>query len=135
MGGPKLAQHLDRALRQRHITIFAPLAVPHVKHHARAVDICHLKARPLLQPQPARVDGRQAYSVARQSDAIENLSHLFGTEDHWELFLTRRSNQAQCSELSVECLLEEELDAAQRDGAPAARPLLDILDVEEILSQ
>ena len=36
--------------------------------------------------------------------------------------------------LSVERMLEEELDPAQSDRAPASRPLLDILDAEKILS-
>ena len=43
---------------------------------ASAVDVADLKASAFLEAQAAGVDGGETNSVARQSDAIENLTHL-----------------------------------------------------------
>ena len=58
MGFPALAQHLQSALGQRYIPVFASLAQTHVNHHSGAVDIGDLKTVSLLKPQAARVDSR-----------------------------------------------------------------------------
>jgi hypothetical protein len=88
-----------------------------------------------LQPQSARVDCPQTDSVAWQSDAAQYLSDFVWSEDHREFLLARRSDEVEDGPLSVQSLLEEELDAANGDGAGGPRPLLDILDVEEVLSE
>ena len=74
------------------------------------VDIRNLKMRSLLKPQPARVDRCQADSIARQADHRQDLSRLLDTEDCWQPFVARRPNEAQRGPLSVERVLEEELD-------------------------
>src|SRR3989442_14477347 len=73
--------------------------------------------------------------ATRKSDATEDLSHLCEAQNHWQFLLARRSDQTERGELSAQRVFEEELDPAQRNGAPAPRPLLNILDVEEILPQ
>lgn len=51
MRDPVLAQQFQRALWQGDIPIFPAFAMPDVDHHARAVDISHVKMGALLQAQ------------------------------------------------------------------------------------
>ena len=75
------------------------------------------------------------HAVAREPDAIENLADLFEAQDDRELLFARRANEAEYGKVFVESVLEEKLDAAQGNGDAAAGVILDILDVEEILSK
>jgi len=52
-----------------------------------------------------------------------------------QLLLPWRSYEVERRELSVQRLLVEKLDPADRDGRGGSRVLLDILDVQEILSK
>ena len=78
---PVVAQQLQRAFGQRHVTIFRAFAVADVNHQAGAVDVGDLQISAFLQPQAAGVDGLETNLVARQSEARENLAHLFLAED------------------------------------------------------
>jgi hypothetical protein len=61
--------------------------------------------------------------------------HFFDAEDHRQLLLARRSNQFKRGKLSLERFIAEELDAADGDRRSGSRVLLDILDVQQILSE
>ena len=70
---PILAQQLERAFGQWHITIFSSFAVTHVYHPARAVDVGDVEIGSLLQSQAAGIDGGETNFVTRQSDERQNL--------------------------------------------------------------
>ena len=132
---PVLAQNLQSTLRQRHEAILGSLAMTNVNHHSTAVNISDSKMCSLLQPQPAHVDRRETHPVAQQPDTTEDLSSLFDAEDGGELFLAGRTNQLEHRPFSPQRPLDKELDPAQRDGRCGACIVLDILDVQEILSE
>ena len=73
---PVVAQQLQRSLRQRDVTVFRALAVAHVNHHPRAVDVGDPQVGAFLQAQTAGVDGRETDSVAWQSDATRESGAL-----------------------------------------------------------
>jgi len=56
MRDPVVAQQFQRALWQGDLPIFPAFAMPDVDHHARAVDILHVKVGALLQAQPTGGD-------------------------------------------------------------------------------
>ena len=85
----------------------------------------------LLQPQTTGVDRREAGPIALKPDEAKNLTNLIGTEDDRELLLAGRTNQIESGDVSVENLLEEELDATQGNGGGRAREFLDILEREK----
>lgn len=70
-----------------------------------------------------------------EPDEREDLSNLIYGEDGGELLFTRWPDQLKARPLLAEGRLEEELDPAQSDSGSWACVLLDILDVEEILSK
>jgi hypothetical protein len=65
----------------------------------------------------------------------QNGTHLLDTQDDWELLLAWGAYKGQRGPFSLEGLLVEELDAAQRNGACAPRVVLDGLNIEEIVTQ
>jgi len=65
-------------------------------------------------------------------DEAKNLTNLI---DDRELLLAGRTNQIESGDVSVENLLEEELDATQGNGGGRAREFLDILEKEKVLSK
>jgi hypothetical protein len=113
---PVFPQQLKRALGQRDVAIFPALAVTHVQHPARAVDVSHLNVRAFLQSEPAGVNRGEAYSIPRQSHSREDRQHFFDAEDHREFPFVRRPDQLKGSELFSKGFLEEKLDPAESDG-------------------
>jgi hypothetical protein len=106
-----------------------------MNQQASAVDIGDLKMGAFPKAQTAGVDGGEADPVAQESDTAENPVHLLTAEDDRQLFLAWGANKGEGRPLSGERMLEEKLDPAQGDGARAAGVLLDMLEVEEILSE
>jgi hypothetical protein len=106
-----------------------------MEHHPGTIDIPDLKLRPFLEPQTAGVDGRETDSVGWNYDEAEKLVNLLDAENGRKLFLAGRANEVQGRQVLVEGVLVEELDAAQGDGEGTAGVFLDILEMEEILSQ
>ena len=89
----------------------------------------------LLEAQATGVNRGEADARAEQAGTAEHRSHLFEAQDHGQFLLARGADNAEGGPVSVEGVLEEELDATQGNRARAPRVLLDILDVEEILSE
>jgi hypothetical protein len=87
-----------------------------VQHHAGASDIGHLKACALHQTESATVDRRQTRAINGNPDFSQNPPHFLLAQDHRELLLARRPEEAQGGPIAVQRLLVEELDPAQRDG-------------------
>jgi hypothetical protein len=135
MSDPILAEQFEGPGRKWNITIFRPFATPEVDHPPRAVDIRNPKMSSLLKAQTAGIDGREAGPVALKPDEAENLENLIMAENNGKLLLAGRANQVKSREVSVENLLEEELDAAQGNGRGRAGEFLDILEKEKVLSE
>jgi len=120
---------------QGNITIFPAFTTTDVDKQARTIKMWDLKMGALLQAQTTGVDRGEADSGAGSSDTAEHPSNLFEAEDHRQLLLAWCSNKAEGGPVSVEGVLEEELDAAKRDRARTAGVIFDMLAVEEVLSK
>jgi hypothetical protein len=117
------------------VPIFPARPVTDLDQRASAVDSLPVEMGAFLQAQTTGVERGAAHAVARQSHAAEQPADLVAAEDHGQFLLPWRAHKAQGRPVSVEGLFEEELDAAQRDRARTAGVRLDILDVQEILSE
>jgi hypothetical protein len=135
MRDPILAKQLQRTMWQGNITIFPAFTTTDVDKHARTINMWDLKMGALLQAQTTGGDRGEADSGAGSSDTAEHPSNLFEAEDHRQLLLAWCSNKAEGGPVSVEGVLEEELDAAKRDRARTAGVIFDMLAVEEVLSK
>jgi hypothetical protein len=65
----------------------------------------------------------------------ENLSDFFPAEDDGQLLFSRWTHELERGEGTLQGVLVEELQAAQRDGGAAARPVFDVFDVEKVLAE
>ncbi len=135
MGDPILAQQFESPVWEGDVAIFTAFTKADVDHQARAIDICNAKMSPFLKPQTAGIDGRETDAVTLKPDEAENLENFIMAEDDGKPLLTRRANQVESGQVSVENLLEEELDAAQGNGRRRAGEFLDILEKEKVLSE
>ena len=135
MRGPVLAQQGKRALGQGDVTVFGSFAMTHVEQTARTVDVGDVQVGSFLQPQTAGVDSCQTDFVTWQSDAADDLAHLFAAEDDWQLLFARRAQDAEEGPVAVQRPFVEELDAADGDGGSVAGVVFDVLDIEEVLAQ
>jgi len=93
------------------VPIFPAFTMSDVDQHASAIDIGDLQMSPLLQAEPTGVARGQAHAVAGESHAGEG------------------------GPVAIEGMWEEKLDATQGNRARAPRVPLDMLEVEEILSE
>jgi hypothetical protein len=88
-----------------------------------------------LQAQTAGVDGAEANSIARQSDAGKELAHFGEAEDYRQLLLRRRAHDVEGGPLFLQRVLKEKLEATDGDGHGVAGVMFDILDEEKVLAQ
>lgn len=88
-----------------------------------------------LKTETAGVDRREAGPRAWPPQEAKNPANLIRAEDDRQILLAGRTNKVESREVFVESVLEEEPDAAQGDGGGAAQVMLDIPEIEEILSQ
>src|ERR1041384_7584395 len=120
MSAPELPQFQKGFLGQRDVTILASLAV-NVQQHTGGIHITDLQAATFIQAQATGVDGRQAYPVNEHANTTQNLAHFLTAENGRERFGFGRTQQLQTGPGTLERVLEEELDGAQRDrGRPTS---------------
>jgi len=73
---PLLAQELECALGERHVTIGVALAAPDVKEHALGVDVAHLEIETFTQAQSAGIDRGQTDAMIQRRDLGEDHAHF-----------------------------------------------------------
>jgi hypothetical protein len=120
---------------QGDIALVPALTMSDVDQQASAIAIGDLPMSPLLQAEPTGVERGQAHAVAGESHAAKKPVDLFAAEAHRQLLLPWWSHDGEDGPVAIEGMLEEELDATQCNCARAPRVLLDMLEVEAILSE
>ncbi len=135
VGAPVGAQQRQAALGQGDVAVLVALGVAEVQQLALAVDVADLQADAFLQPQPAGVDGGQADAIRRAVHTGQDLTDLGGTKHRRQFLLVGRADQVEGGPVAPQGVLEEELDAAQRQGRGAAGDVLDVVEVEEVLAE
>jgi len=134
MGAPVLSEDVEGLDGQGDVAVLAGLAVD-VKEHPAAVDVGDLKVSAFKQPQAAGVDGDQTGAVDGQANAVQDPLDLLAAQNHGELVLALGADEAEQLPVPPQAALEEELDAAQRDGEAGGGELLDVGEVEEVLPE
>lgn len=135
MGEPVLAQHLQAGFGQGHIAVLAALAVSHMHHLARPIDVFDLQGDAFQQTQSAGIDGRQADAVTHGMHALQDLLDFLPAQNHRQFRTPGRTDKFKRVPFPFECMLEEELDAAQRQSVRTAGNAFDVYQVQEVLTQ
>ena len=104
------------------------------EHRAVAIDIRHLKLRPLHEAEPAGVDRGEAGAIDGEVNGGQDAPHFRAAQDDGQFLLALRARDVEHGPRAAERLLVEALDAAQRDGVRAPCDLLHGAEVEEIVS-
>src|SRR5437899_8565486 len=68
MGFPLLAQKMEGALGQRHVTVLVALAGADMQEPAFGVDVGNLETQALTQSEPAGVDRSQTHPMIQSGD-------------------------------------------------------------------
>jgi hypothetical protein len=129
---PVVAQEREGVVRKRDVAILGALAVD-VEQRAVAIDIRHLEADTLHEPEPAGVNGGEADAVDSDPHRVEHPPHFVAAQDDGELVLALGTCDVEDGPRPPEGLPIEELDAAEGNGVGAARHLLDGAQVEQVL--
>ena len=82
MGQPVLAQHLENRLWERHVAVFATLAVADAQQVAFTVDVRNLQVQPFLQTQPTGIERGEACAITRAINAGQDPPHFVHTKHH-----------------------------------------------------
>jgi hypothetical protein len=129
---PLSSEQLEESVRQGDVSIAPSLAVHDVNDPASTVDVGDPKERALAEPEAARVDRGEARAVGVVPDCGQDTLHLLARQHRGESRLARGTRDLEHAPLSLQRLLEEELDPAERDRDRTACPALDVADVDEV---
>ena len=136
MGFPLLAQELERALGQRHVTVLIAFAGADVQEHAFGIDVADLEPQAFAQTQAAGVDGGQADPVVQGGNVSQDAAHFTGGEDDWQFELGIGAGQFHfVGPGAAEGLFPEDLDRADGLGAGLASYLFVLLEMDAVLSE
>src|SRR5437667_7457536 len=134
MGGPELAQSLQGLLGQGHQSLLVALAA-HAQEHAGGVQVGNLQAATFIQAQRASINSRQANPINGCAHAAQNFLDFLSAEHDRQLLGLGWTQEFEAGPISLESGLEEEFDAAERDGGGGAGHFLFQREMEEILAQ
>jgi hypothetical protein len=135
MGAPVLAKPLQDAVGKRDVAVLTPFAQADVDAHASRVNSVHLQMRPFLQVRTASIESGEADTAVRQPHAGEDGTYLRGAEDDREFLLPWRSDEGQGRPFARSGVGIEKLDAAQGDGTGAPGVVLNVLEIEEVITE
>ena len=135
MSFPQRAQEVERALRQRNVTIRVALAAANVEQHPFGVDVADFQRQAFTEPQTAGIDRGQGDPVIQGGNGGEDLAHLAGGEDHRQLELGLGADQDQfVRPLAAEGFLPKEFQGAKGLSRGLTGHLLDRLEMDEVLA-
>lgn len=135
MSLPLLAQEMEGALGQRHVTVLIAFAAADVQEHAFGVDVADLKPEALAQTQAAGIDGDQSNAMIQERHVDEDLAHFSGREDDREFELRIGADQFDfVGPDAFESFLPEDFEGADGLGGSLAGNLLNRLEMDAILA-
>ena len=135
MGFPLLPQELEGARRQGDVTIGIAFAGTDVQEPAFGINVRDLEVEAFAQSQTAGVNGAQADPMIQGGNRRQQTAHLGAGKHHrqFELGIGARQFQFMWPD-SVEGLLPEQLDRADRLGAGLTGDFADGLEMDAILA-
>ena len=112
VSGPVAAQQLAALFGERNSAVLRPFAPMDMHHHPVAVDIRHLEAQGLRDPEPAGVDHGKTGKVLKRLDVLQDPEDFFPAEDGRKSVLLFGPETGEDVPFTLEDLLKEELDVA-----------------------
>ena len=116
VGAPEFSELGESFVWQGHQPIVTAFAVD-VQEHPRGIDLGDGQAAAFIQTQATDINGGQTDPVNGFAHTGQDLSDFLPAQDHGQFLLSGRTQEFEGGPISLEGILEEELDAAQRDGS------------------
>ena len=117
-----------------HEPIFVSFA-PDAQEHPLRIDVGNPQEQTFTESQATRIDRGQTDPVHRRAHARENRLDFLPAQDHGQFLFPGRAQEFEAGPVALECVLEQELDAAQSDGGSGAGHFLFQGEVEEVATQ
>src|SRR6266496_2456985 len=111
MRGPEFTQALEGLLSQGDKTLLVALAAD-AQEHAGGVQVGDLQAATFIQAQGAGINGGQANPINGSAHATQNLLDFLSAEHDRQLLGLGRAQEFETGPISLQGVLEEELDGA-----------------------
>src|SRR2546425_5835607 len=134
MSEPQLAQLFQGPLGQRHETIFVSFA-PDAQEHPLRIDVANPQEQTFTESQATGINRGQTNPVHRSAHARENLSDFLPAQDHGQFLFPPRAQELKGGPVTLEGVLEQELDAAQSDGGGGTSHFLFQGEEQEVATQ
>src|SRR5438128_10726523 len=134
MSEPQFAQLFQGPLGQRHETIFVSFA-PDAQEHPLRIDVANPQEQTFTESQATGIDRGQTNPVHRSAHARENLSDFLPAQDHGQFLFPPRAQELKGGPVTLEGVLEQELDAAQSDGGGGTSHFLFQGEEQEVATQ
>jgi hypothetical protein len=110
---PEIPEDLKSSEGQRNVSVLVSLPSMDVNEHSFGIDIGNLEVGSFLKPETEGVHDGETGFVMRELDRIKKFSDFVEAQDHGQGFLFFGSDECEGGPFSLECVGEEELDAAQ----------------------
>src|SRR5437016_9492105 len=134
MSEPERAQLFQGPLGQRHETIFVSFA-PDAQEHPLRIDVGNPQEQTFTEAQAAGIDRGQTDPVHRRAHAQENLLDFLPAQDHGQFLFPARAQELKGGPVTLEGVLEQELEAAQSNGGGGAGGFLFQGEEQEVATQ
>jgi hypothetical protein len=131
---PVLASPLQSRPWKRHIAVLGAFASAHVDQPACPVNVRDLQVSACLKAPATGVDGGETHPRAPPFEVCQHGADLCATADDREFLCTWGSDTGQRGPWSRQGVLRETRETAQGDGTGAARVMLDVFKIEEVVA-
>lgn len=119
-------------MRKRDIAVLCALAMLHMKHHARAVDVSDIYVEGFAESESAGVEAPEVCFVVQGTDGADDGMDLVDAQDIGKFSPSLGTNQWE--RRTFQGMSEEEHDCGVDDLHGVRSELLVILQVEQIVS-
>jgi hypothetical protein len=135
LGAPVVAQHVQRARRERDVAILRTFAAVDVDEPAAAVHVADLQVQALVQTKAEGVDGPEVGAVVWRAGRFDEAVGLLERENIGQGLRDADTQAREGLPLAGLGVAEEEADAVERhlDGGRSERCL--VLEVEEVFAE
>lgn len=119
-------------LGEGNVAVFGPLAAVDMDLETWGIDVGHWQGEGLGEPQSQTVDGGKVDLIVQGCGGIEKAPDFFNTEHRWESGFGLGAAEREGLPVTLEDVLEEELDATVADTHGSGGEVIDIVAVQEV---
>jgi hypothetical protein len=108
---------------------------PDAQEHPLGIDVANPQEQAFTESQATGINRTQTDPVHGRAHAGENLLDFLPAQDHGQFLFPRRAQEFEAGPITLEGVLEQELNAAQSDGGGGAGHFLFQGEEEEVATQ